>query len=565
MQIETIKVEKFKGIQSVEVDLKDITILIGGNNSGKSSFLQGVHFAITTLQSAKMAGVAGSATTLGSDQFLYKPADDPTRLHFGSAMSQTTGPAFTFTYKMSAAADPQIFDLTLRRGKNANISLSYYQNDPFCIQASDRKHPLSIFVPGLAGVALREERRGEAILVTGIAQGDSNLYLRNVLLRIISDTQKLTRFHATIQSIFPGLTISTNYDEYRHQFISILVHMDFNSIPLETVGTGCLQAIQLVAYATMYDPTLLLLDEPDSHLHPSNQRLLADTLLAITKEFGTKIILSTHSRHVFDALGRLEECEVVWLKKGQKQDVSDLSGLSLLLDLGALDSFELIGAERNRVVVLTEDTKAARLSFLLEANGFKRGEYVVQPFHGVDNIQSAIPVADYFSKLGRDTHVLIHRDGDGLLEDEKTWLIERYSSQLPDRTQLFITPLTDVEHQFCQSSHVCSAYGIAEAEAEGIVNGILARFNSRLSVLFANKRGEAKIKTLRAKTDAPSAERIIQEPIQFELAKGKFIFGHLQQALTDAGHNASKLTTTATGALRIPVLSAFADSAWPSD
>ena len=40
---------------------------------------------------------------------------------------------------------------------------------------SDRTRPISIFVPGLADVALREEKRTDAIITTGIAQGDSNL------------------------------------------------------------------------------------------------------------------------------------------------------------------------------------------------------------------------------------------------------------------------------------------------------------------------------------------------------------------------------------------------------
>jgi predicted ATPase len=565
MRISSIKIEKFKGIQSLDIDLNDITILIGGNNSGKSSFLQGIHFAITTLQSAKMAGVAGPATTLGADQFLYKPADDPTRLNHRGAMTQTSGPKFSFTYTSNAASDPAIFDLGLRRGKNANISLTYEQNDPFFTIASERKKPLSIFVPGLAGVALREERRAEAILTTGIAQGDSNLYLRNVLLRIMQTKEKLDKFHITLNSIFPGLRIASDYDEYRHQYIPISVNIDHTTIPLEMVGTGCLQAIQLVAYATMYDPGLLLLDEPDSHLHPSNQRQLAETLLAITQQLGTKVILSTHSRHVFDALGRFDECQVVWLKKGQKQDVSDLSDLSLLLDLGALDSYELIGSPKNKVVVLSEDSKFARLQFLLEANGFKRGEYVIQPFHGVDNIKSAVPVAEFFTKLGSNTHVLIHRDGDGLLDEEKAWLTARYKSQLPERTQLFITPLTDVEHQFCKPSHVSQVYEIDMPAAEAIVNGIVSRLNAKLSVQFAQKRRELKDKILRPKEDAPSAEKLVgEEPLKFEFARGKTLFGQLLPALTAASFNPAKLTTSATDALAIPELATFAAQAWPN-
>jgi len=126
---------------------------------------------------------------------------------------------------------------------------------------------------------LSEERRTEAIVTAGIAQGDANLYLRNVLLRLTLDAKKLEKFHSIIGEVFPDLRIACDFDEHVHTHIDISVSIDGTTVPLELVGAGTLQAIQLVAYATMYDPALLLLDEPDAHLHPSNQRILAATLL----------------------------------------------------------------------------------------------------------------------------------------------------------------------------------------------------------------------------------------------------------------------------------------------
>ena len=157
----------------------------------------------------------------------------------------------------------------------------------------------------------------------------------------------------------------------------------------------------------MYDPGLLLLDEPDAHLHPSNQRLLAATLLKIAEQGSVKVILATHSRHIFDALSRSYMTDVVWLRNGVKQEKRDNEDLSILLDLGALDSFELLTAEKCRVVVLTEDSKSDRLKQLLEANGFKAGEYMLQSYDGVSNIAMAATIADFFLKQGNNTHVLV--------------------------------------------------------------------------------------------------------------------------------------------------------------
>ena len=88
MQISAVKIEKFKRLPSLEIALSDITVLIGGNNSGKSSLLQGVHLTITTLQSARSAtNKAQPASTLGVDQFLYKPSNQPIRLNYKTDMT----------------------------------------------------------------------------------------------------------------------------------------------------------------------------------------------------------------------------------------------------------------------------------------------------------------------------------------------------------------------------------------------------------------------------------------------------------------------------------------------
>lgn len=559
MEISSITVERFKRIQKIDVDLKNITLLVGGNNSGKSSLLQGIHFSITTIQSTRMIGTA----TLAPDQIIFKPTNDPMLLHHGGPMTQRSGLKFEFTYKNETSIEPSTFQMGVKRGKNANISVDMEWGNEFSIRAGDRTRPISIFVPGLAGVALREELRTDAIINTGIAQGDSNLYLRNVLLRIIRNPEKLDRFHSIISKIFGGMTISADYDEGRHHYINIQVNVSGNNLPLEMVGTGCLQAIQIVAYTTMYNPAILLLDEPDSHLHPSNQRLLAETLVEISVTTGTKIVISTHSRHIFDSLSNNEVCEVVWLKDGEKQPIDNVSDLSILLDLGALDSFERLTSPTNKAIVLTEDTKSNKLRFLLELNGFRQGEYYIQPLHGVENISSAYPVADYFSKLGPDTHVLIHRDGDALLDNEKDWLSHRVTAQLPPRTTFFITPLTDIEHQFCQPAHIASVFSISLEKATSIVDQAIENASSKLAAMFSSKRQNAKERILRQMgNDLPGAQDLLSAKMPFEFSKGKFLFGQIFQVLTDEGHNANRLALTPSQSLEIGVLAKFAREAW---
>ena len=56
MEIQSIKLEKFKKIDEAVIDLDSINVLIGGNNAGKSSVLQGIHFSIATAIAARKIG-----------------------------------------------------------------------------------------------------------------------------------------------------------------------------------------------------------------------------------------------------------------------------------------------------------------------------------------------------------------------------------------------------------------------------------------------------------------------------------------------------------------------------
>ena len=108
MLVNSITIDNFKRISHAELALAPVTVLIGGNNSGKSSLLQGIHLAITALQPARsVSATANPVSTLGIDQLTFRPANDPMKLHHRTAMSQISGPEFTFTYTDGEAADPQ--------------------------------------------------------------------------------------------------------------------------------------------------------------------------------------------------------------------------------------------------------------------------------------------------------------------------------------------------------------------------------------------------------------------------------------------------------------------------
>lgn len=73
-----------------------------------------------------------------------------------------------------------------------------------------------------------------------------------------------------IREIFPGIEFRVTFNGEIDESILISLKKDDYWIPIELAGTGILQATQILSYAHRYNPSMLVLDEPDSHLHPNN-------------------------------------------------------------------------------------------------------------------------------------------------------------------------------------------------------------------------------------------------------------------------------------------------------
>ncbi len=97
-----------------------------------------------------------------------------------------------------------------------------------------------------------------------------------------------------------------------HEVLTCLELEDARYRRLEEYSTGMKQRLKL-AQALVHDPPLLLLDEPTSGLDPAGRDTLLALLLALGKEHGKSLVVSTH------LLGDVERvCEtVVILHHGQ--------------------------------------------------------------------------------------------------------------------------------------------------------------------------------------------------------------------------------------------------------
>jgi energy-coupling factor transporter ATP-binding protein EcfA2 len=555
MYVSQIRIGNFKRIAATEVPLTPITVLVGGNNSGKSGVLQAAHFAVNLVQAIVVEGAA----TLAPENLRYQPTADVLELGHGERLA-VEGPPVEITFHVRSEPsvdDDRAFTVRLSRSAGATVTVDLDEDQPTTDRLADLEQPFSIYVPGLAGVPLREEYRSDAVVSNAIARGDANLYLRNILLRISRDPARLEAFNEALQDVLPGAKLVVNFEESLHATIDVRIEDGTLSTPLDGVGTGVLQYVQIVAYVLQYRPALLLLDEPDAHLHPNNQRVTANLLKKITSSTPTQVVLATHSRTLLDAMEHVELASVVWMEGGVVQAENDMDRISMLMALGALEGAERFYSTDCKSVVLTEDEDTRPLEILLESNGIDPQHVLIHSYKGSSKLQAAFEVAKFIQTLKPGVSVLIHRDRDFMTDEEIGWLREKCDKGTRD-VDLFVTSGSDVEHYFTNIQHLADKLGITAEEAEALVNELLEEHKLALYESLRSKRDDL-MWLYKGRDESPPSPKALARgnALSREHALGKTLLGMVVTKLSGRYPSPKAMLMQAGPGLEDPALKAL--------
>lgn len=107
----------------------------------------------------------------------------------------------------------------------------------------------------------------------------------------------------------------------------IVLHREGVKANLRDVGIGVSQVLPVLTLA-FFAPTgsTILLEEPEIHLHPLAQSVLAELFVEVSKERNVQFIVETHSEHLFRRMQTLmargtastDDCAMYFIEKGEK-------------------------------------------------------------------------------------------------------------------------------------------------------------------------------------------------------------------------------------------------------
>lgn len=568
-RIQSITIRRFKRLEEIRLDLGETTLLVGANNSGKSSILQAIHFAVSIAQSARLVGEGVTwrndafELSFNPAQLIYSPVADVLSLASGGTLQEPRATQIEIEFLEDTGSRCTV---GLRRGRNRNIAVSIAGRQLGEL-LMDLEHPFTVYAPGLAGVPKEERYLSPGVVSRVVARGDANLTLRNVLRMLRADNASWDLFIEDMQSIFDGVTVELNFNENTDENIQAYFQLPGGPrLPIDAAGTSILQASQILAYIALFKPQVLILDEPDSHLHPDNQRALCDLIYRLTSSRGFQAVISTHSRHVLDTMKN--QSAVFWLTKGAIVQNEDLNATSMLMDLGALDSVDYFADGEVRCVVATEDADKSPLAAVLWSNGFVEDDTEIASYTGCTKADAALVLGAFLATKAPHVRLAVHRDRDYLSSGACTAFTQRLNQA---HVAAFLTDGNDIESYFINAEHLSALNPAATvARIEELIGQATQETAEKSVAALVNQRTQEAFKVRQEGGPVPNHGAIAVEaqadyaadPARYR--RGKVVLGRLQALLQqELGNNPRVFHPSAH--LHSPALIGIAASIWPAE
>ncbi|MCR4412865.1 MAG: AAA family ATPase [Thermoguttaceae bacterium] len=363
MRVTRVDIENFKQFERVRVDLTPLNCLVGANNSGKTSLLQALalfDFCVHHCLARKDGLFEIRRRTISPDEFYVLPVSNPTDL-WTDRKTQSGGKQKVIAIRATFEQGPTV-TATLKLDYNrfgVGIESTDNSQEWLARLADHRIAYLPVFSVFLA----QEERRTKAVLDDELARGRVHNVIRNLILDL-----KLENRHDQLLEVlrraFPTLkNMNIEFDEVSDRYISVTYEeqgraRDFDVL---SAGSGFQQFVYLFGFIHLREPHVILLDEPDTHLHGTLQRALLLELNHLVEE-GKQVLLATHSR---DLIREVSPENVLSLEQGATRrlqvafDVYDA-----LARLGSLDPTQLPVVQAYRRVLIVEDETDRDLLFV---------------------------------------------------------------------------------------------------------------------------------------------------------------------------------------------------------
>ena len=348
--IRTIRIRGFKRFDEVEFHLPGHVVLAGPNNTGKTTVLQAIASWSLALQRwrelndfnrrqgytrAPIARQAFAAVPLRSFDSLWR---NRRYSKYGQEIQIEVqhNAGWSVTMELIADSTEQIY---VRPRWDAPAAT---------LRELDLR---AVYVPPMTGLETDEPLLQPPKIEQLLGLGRPGEVLRNLIAEANRDEGAWVALQASIDKLF-GYTLLPPDASGPHIRAEYKETADGPLLDLASAGSGFQQVLMLLAFLTTRKGAVLLLDEPDAHLHVILQDAIYHELRTMAARQHSQLIVATHSEVVINSVEPRELC--VTLHEPRMVTDNEERG-RVITSLRVLSNADIMQALGARGVLYVED------------------------------------------------------------------------------------------------------------------------------------------------------------------------------------------------------------------
>ena len=347
--IHSVTIRRFKRLEEITFDLNGRHVVLAGpNNMGKTTILQAISawtLALTKWKERNDLGKHGgwytkvpiarqafSAVPIHRFDLLWANRDYKGNIEI--EIKSTDG--WSITMEFIADSTEQIFVRPVRTV------------DSDVLRTADVQ---SVFVPAMTGISKEEPLYANPETVADLlGQAKPGDVLRNLLHQANQSETAWAELCHSIQNLFgyqlipPDAAGAYIVAEYR-------VGTDGPEFDISSGGSGFQQVLMLLTFLNIRPASVLLLDEPDAHLHVVLQDSIYGELRAVADRQRSQLVIATHSEVIIDSV---EPRELWVVLQSARPLAEDAEKSSLIKSLRILSNIDIMLAKEADGILYVE-------------------------------------------------------------------------------------------------------------------------------------------------------------------------------------------------------------------